>query len=86
MEMNPFDDEFVFNNNFYNVIKDEILCPYCTKILDNPKVCGNCSQPFCDYCINVDPSENCRNCNFKFQSTDTRGIRKFLDKLEFICK
>ena len=48
---NYINEKNVVNQDFYNEIKDSIICPICKDLMINPMMCMNCQNCFCKKCI-----------------------------------
>ena len=81
-------EEYVIKNDYYNSIKDEIICIICSRIKKNPVMCSKCQNSFCSNCIDdwktksLDCPLKCKNPDY----TSCRIINNLLSKLNFKCK
>ena len=87
-----------FNTLFYNrenlidnlnVNIENLICPICYFILDNPKSCSrrNNSHSFCQKCIDLYLKNNnsCPICKDFFEYKTNHEIKNLLNKLSFKC-
>ena len=78
----------VINQNYYNEIKDNIICSICQGILYNPVQCSKCQNCFCKKCIEKWKLQS-NKCPFKCEKSvykSNRFITNILAKLIFKCK
>lgn len=80
-----FSDDSLVKNSLYNSIKNVITCPKCEKIYKNPLMCSNCSETFCEKCI--DNKSQCGKCsknNIEFKENLSK--KQLLSTLTYKCK
>ncbi len=82
------DAESIVNKQFFEGIKEIVICIICTGIVANPMQCKQCENIFCSDCI----KSWCRKsstCPLKCSTFETkeasRTIKNLLDKLIFKC-
>ena len=80
--------QYVIKNEYYNSIKEEVICIICAQIKKNPIMCSKCQNSFCSKCIEIWNKEN-KNCPYKCINPEyvfCRLINVLLSKLNFTCK
>ena len=85
--MNDYiDPELIVNKNFFNEVKDIVICPICKGIINDSMQCNLCENNFCKKCIN-DYFKNFNTCPFNCQNAEiiksSKIIHILLSKLIF---
>ena len=66
-----------------------ITCPICLNLVWNIVDCGHCGSLFCKYCIDQSISKANNSCpvcrHTPFQTTQSKTIRKIIDKYKLKC-
>lgn len=79
----------IVNRNFFEGIKDMVLCSICTGVFVEPVKCSSCDNAFCKFCINQ-WGENSSYCPFMCENFEileaSRTLKNLLDKLVFKCQ
>ena len=59
------DESLVINKDYFNLMRDDLLCSICLGLLNNPVMCAMCETPYCKFCINcwVKKSKICQELN-----------------------
>ena len=84
---NYINEKNVVNQEFYNEIKDSIICPICKDLMINPMMCMNCQNCFCKKCIQNWASIN-KRCPNRCQNPGYKRsiqINQLLSKLKIKC-
>ena len=80
--------EYVIEDDFFNSIKEEIVCTICLDIKRDPIMCSKCQNSYCSKCIN-NWEKKSLDCPFKCESptyTPARVVKNLICKLNFRCK
>ena len=85
--MNDYiDPELIVNKNFFNEVKDIVICPICKGIINDSMQCNLCENNFCKKCIN-DYFKNFNTCPFNCQNAEiiksSKIIHILISKLIF---
>jgi len=82
------DTECVINLNYYDSIKEIIVCNICTGILINARECSSCQNSFCKNCLDEWICFN-ESCPYKCKKTEfresSRTLKNLLEKLHLKC-
>jgi hypothetical protein len=82
------DQESVVNRNYFEGIKEMVICVICAGILVEPQQCRSCENSYCSNCIKIWTKKS-STCPFKcsnFETKDaTRTLKNLLDKLILKC-
>lgn len=88
MKNNFLDTEAVLNKEFFETIKEMVVCVICTGVIIDPKQCSNCENTFCKMCIS-DWLKTGNTCPFKcvqFSVKEpSRTVKNLIEKLSFKC-
>lgn len=82
------DPDSIINTNFFESIKEIVVCTICSGILVNPRECSLCQNSFCKKCLD---EWTCLNdsCPFKCEKSEfkesSRTLKNILEKLIFKC-
>ena len=85
------EEPIIINKNYYENLKDQLICPICYNFLFNPLMCNNCEKVFCKPCIDQLVSSNMCCPNRCPKNKDAlrqvnRYIKDNLDGLKFRCR
>ena len=82
-----YNRENLIDNSNVNI--ENLICPICNFILDNPKSCSrrNNSHSFCQKCIDLYLKNNnaCPICKVFFEYKTNNEVKNLLNKLSFKC-
>jgi hypothetical protein len=82
------DINHIVNKEFFETVKELIICTICTGIIIDPKQCQTCENSFCNKCITKWQTKS-KSCPYKCTGLIikecTRAIRNLLDKLIITC-
>ena len=82
-----FSDDCIVKDVLFNALKDLLTCPLCNKIYNEPLMCSNCQNVYCEECLKNYPKSNAcpNNCiNFKFVKSINKN--ELLSKIKYKCK
>ena len=48
---NYIDESLIVNHAYYDQLKDQLTCPICFSLLNDPVMCSNCETSFCKTCL-----------------------------------
>ena len=75
-------EETIIKNDFYESLKDSLICPICSKLLIESIICSSCQKNFCKNCIEecikkgINCPNRCNNSIFKENSEENLLIKK----------
>ncbi len=77
----------IIKNETFEILKDNITCTICKKLLIKPFMCTKCQNNFCKKCIDnrknkkVKCPQNCKNSLVN----EIKGNKNLLTKCKFVC-
>lgn len=77
----------IVKDGFFDLFKEEVICPLCFNILIEPIICIKCEKVYCKKCIKKWNKKNVRcpnNCNAPTYQ-DFSGKNEILTNLRFKC-
>ena len=80
--------DYVIKDEFFNSVKDEVICSICFDIKVDPIMCTNCQNSYCSKCIKSWNSKSFK-CPFQCDSPKynvARVVKNLICKLNFRCK
>ena len=79
-----FDEESLIEDDYYNSIKNMIVCKYCQKLFKEPMMCTECFITFCKKCTEEMGNE-CHECKAP-KYVLNKQTKDLLEKLKYLCK
>ena len=83
------DPSLLVNQKKFEGIENDITCPICQGIINNPYFCSKCQNNFCNNCINKWKENNIK-CPFRCKNPDyieSKFLKRILSELiKFKCQ
>lgn len=80
-------EDTIIKNESYDLLKDNIICPICSRLMIEPVICLSCQNTYCKKCIQ-DWKEKGGNCPNKCENSiinNVIGKNNFITKFKFKC-
>jgi hypothetical protein len=84
-----FPEDCIIKDKNYEKFKTQIICYFCKKVVQNPKMCQNCKLVCCEECLLewTKSNNSCPNgCVNAIFSTEKERTNIMLSTLNYICK
>lgn len=78
----------IFKDSNYKAYEEELTCPICLDLKNDPMMCTQCQNVFCGSCTKSLTQFSTFKCPFKCENAKTENCRMFnriLSKLSFYC-
>lgn len=83
------DESLIVNKQYFEQLKEQLICSICLGLLDDPLICVSCETPFCSNCIKSWFQKN-NSCPMRCLNVELKEIQRFmkkiLDGLKLKCK
>ena len=81
------DDCVIEDDPIYISLKDEIICPLCSKIFKEPFMCNECQKEYCKKCLQKDSKlKICPNEKKKRTFNLSKNKNELVSKIKYRCK
>ena len=89
--INHLESQLIINQEFFESIREMVICQICHGVLINPLSCSCCESNFCNHCLKTWKSQTNNNlcpmkCTTNKFTSPGRVLKNLLDKLQFNCK
>ena len=92
VEQNYIDEDLIINKEYYEHVKEQLCCPICTCLLNDPRMCESCEIAYCRECINTwfqkktECPNRCKSGKKSSIKPISKSITRVIDGLKLKCK